>query len=331
MNIFDTAFSNTDNTPKYRQIVDAVTNAISDGRLKVGDSLPSINQMIQEYHLSRDTVFKAYRLLKEQDAISSTPNKGYFIKNPVNKVFVFFDTFKAYKEVLYESLIRNMPENVIVDVNFHHYNPVIFKKLIDDSIGKYSKYIVMPFDHPSVERALRLIPKDRLLIADRKMFDTEGSNVLYQDFSEPLSHGLENVLHLLRKYREVHFIYPDYTNHPYESVECFKAFCERNNLTWAIETDPTQFEVRAGIAYLSVSDRMLAEFLEQCRLKKLEPGVDTGIISYNDTPMKKFIYKGITTFSTDFRFMGRKAAEFISSDAPMNLCVPSEMIIRESL
>ena len=331
MDIFDIAFAPNDNTPKYGQIVDAVINAISDGRLKAGDPLPSINQMIQDYHLSRDTVFKAYNRLKEQEAISSTPNKGYFVKNPVYKVFIFFDTFKAYKEVLYESLIRNLPSNVIADVNFHHYNPVIFKKLIDDSIGKYSKYIIMPFEHPSVGRALSLIPKEKLLIADRKIFDTADSNVLYQDFSEPLERGLDDVLHLLRKYKEVHFIYPNYTNHPYESVECFEAFCKRNNLAYAIETDPTKFEVRAGIAYLSVSDRMLAEFLEQCRLKKLEPGVDTGIISYNDTPMKKFIYKGITTFSTDFRFMGLKAAEFVSSDAPMNVCVPSEMIIRESL
>lgn len=331
MDIFDTAFSSTDTTPKYRQIVDAVIDAISDGRLKAGDTLPSINQMIQEYHLSRDTVFKAYNKLKEQDAISSTPNKGYFVKNPVNKVFVFFDTFKAYKEVLYESLIRNLPKNVIADVNFHHYNPVIFKKLIDDSLGRYSKYIIMPFEHPSVGKALKQIPKERLLLVDRKIFDTPESNVLYQDFSAPLAVGLENVLHLLRKYREVHFIYPNYTNHPYESVECFLNFCQRNNIVCAVETDPKEFNVRAGIAYLSVSDRMLAEFLEQCRLKKLEPGVDTGIISYNDTPMKKFIYKGITTFSTDFRFMGRKVAEFICTDAPMNICVPSEMIIRESL
>jgi DNA-binding LacI/PurR family transcriptional regulator len=47
--------------------------------------------------------------------------------------------------------------------------------------------------------------------------------------------------------------------------------------------------------------------------------------------MKKFIYKGITVISTDFRMLGRKAAEFVANDAPMRVCVPTTIHIRESL
>lgn len=324
-------FTSQANAPKFRLIVDAVNNAISQGSLVAGDALPSVNQMCQDYQLSRDTVFKAYSLLKEQGTIESVPNKGYFVTSTINKVFVFLDTFKAYKEVLYDEFVHNLPQNVIADVNFHHYNPIIFKKLIEESIGKYSKYIVMPFDGHGTHEALNLIPKEKLLIIDWKLFDKKESSVLYQDFGEAFRHGLDKVLHRLRKYREIHFLYPEYTNHPYQSVSEFIEFCKRNGLDYVIEQDSSKFDVRAGIAYISVSDRMLGRFLEQCRAKKLEPGIDTGIISYNETPMKKFIYKGITVFSTDFKEMGRKAAEFVSKDGPMRYEVPSEMIIRDSL
>lgn len=319
------------NTPKFRQVVDAVNYAIAEGRLKVGDALPSVNQMCSEYQLSRDTIFKAYTLLKEQGIIDSIPNKGYFIADQLQKVFVFLDTFKAYKEVLYDSFVHNLPKNIIADVNFHHYNPRIFRRLIEDSLGKYSKYIVMPFDGTDVEQALKLIPSEKLLIIDSNLYSNEQSNVLYQDFGSSLTEGLAKVLHLLRKYNEVHFLYPEYTNHPYQSVESFVSFCSSHGLSYTVEEQSAQFDVKAGVAYISVSDRMLGRFLSQCKTKKLEPGVDVGIISYNETPMKQFINKGITVFSTNFEQMGRKAAEFVINDAPMHECIPSDIIIRESL
>ena len=72
-------------------------------------------------------------------------------------------------------------------------------------------------------------------------------------------------------------------------------------------------------------------FLEQCREKDLEPGKDVGFLSYNETPMKKFIYKGISVVTTDFKELGTKGAEFITKDEPMQYYVPTKLILRESL
>jgi len=91
------------------------------------------------------------------------------------------------------------------------------------------------------------------------------------------------------------------------------------------------FIIEKNIAYISVSDRMLGGFLEQCRERNLEPGVDVGFLSYNETPMKKFIYKGISVVSTDFKKMGTKAAEFITKDKQMQYYIPTSLTIRESL
>ena len=127
------------------------------------------------------------------------------------------------------------------------------------------------------------------------------------------------------------FLYPNYTNHPIESINFGKKFCKDNGIKCSVETNPTKLDVRPGVVYFCVSDRMLGQFLEQCRAKNLEPGRDCGMISYNETPMKKFIYKGITVISTDFKTMGEKAAEFVANDKPMDICIPTQVFVRDSL
>jgi DNA-binding LacI/PurR family transcriptional regulator len=60
-------------------------------------------------------------------------------------------------------------------------------------------------------------------------------------------------------------------------------------------------------------------------------GKDIGIISYNETPLKKFILDGITTISTDFRHMGEKAGELILSKKKQHIENPFEIRIRSSI
>ncbi len=318
-------------TPKFRLLAEAVKNAISEGKLHTGESLPSVSLICEQFNLSRDTVFKAYSLLREQGVVMSHPGKGYYIADHITKVFVFLDTFKAYKEVLYGSFFRNLPRDVIADVNFHHYNPQHFRKLIEDSLGRYSKYIIMPFISDETEKVLARIPKERLLIIDWNIFSSIDSNVVYQDFGTALANGLESVGDKIAKYDQLQFIYPDYTYHPYQSVISFERFCRLHNLQHSVLRNPEDLNVQKGCVYITVSDRMLGRILEQCRIKGFETGKDVGIISYNETPMKKFIDKGITVFSTDFEKMGKLAAQFVSQDKPMNECVPSSMIVRSSL
>ena len=152
--------------PKYLQIVDFGINAIAENKLFVGDHLPSVNQIFKEHKVSRDTVFKAYTVLKDQGVVDSVPNKGYFVAKTVRKAFLFLDTFKAYKEVLYDSFKKHLPKDIIAEVHFHHYKIDVFKRQIEESRGKYAKYVIMPFDHPKMKRILGLIPEDKLLSID---------------------------------------------------------------------------------------------------------------------------------------------------------------------
>jgi len=184
MSNFKFAVDKNSNVLIFQQLVDAIVNSISQNQLKSGEMLPSVNQIMNECQVSRDTVFKAYAELKKRGVVESVPNRGYFVVKNITKVFLFLDTFKAYKEVLYGSFLKNLPKNIGIDLHFHHYNIDVFEKIILDSIGRYSKYIIMNFDHPKVQKIIKKIPNDQLLIIDWKINSEENQSAVYQDFGE---------------------------------------------------------------------------------------------------------------------------------------------------
>lgn len=329
--IFAFTINHASDTPKYLQLVNSINNAIAKKLLNKGDLLPSVNSICNNNKLSRDTVFKAYSILKDQRIIESVPNKGYYVAGETRKVLLVLDTFKAYKEVLYHSFVNNLPENIITDVQFHHYNIENFKTIINNSVGKYYKYVVMNFDHKEVASVLTTIPNDKLLLIDWNIHSKAKNNYVFQDFGKAFYDSLKEAVDLFRKYEDIYFIYPNFTNHPPETLTFFKIFCEEFAFNYKIINDPRAFIIEKNKAYIGVSDRMLGEFLEQCREKDFEPGVDVGFLSYNETPMKKFIYKGISVVSTDFKALGSKAAEFITKGEPTQLYVPTQLILRDSL
>jgi DNA-binding transcriptional regulator YhcF (GntR family) len=328
---FSFLINHNSDIPKYQQIVNTINDAIAENILNKGEQLPSVSSICKNNKLSRDTVFKAYSILKDQKSIESVPNKGYYVAGETRKVLLVLDTFKAYKEVLYHSFLNNLPHNIIVDVQFHHYNIDNFETIINNSIGKYYKYVVMNFENKNVIPILSNIAIDKLLLIDWNIHAKPENNYVFQDFGIAFFDALKDAISLFRKYNELIFVYPDYTNHPIETVLFFKKFCVEFDFKYKIVKKPSDFNIEKNKAYISVSDRILGVFLEQSREKNLEPGRDVGFLSYNDTPMKKFIYKGISVISTDFKELGTKGAEFISNDAALQYYVPTKLIVRESL
>jgi len=317
--------------PRYQQLVNTINDALSSSSISSGDPLPSVNNICKDYNLSRDTVFKAYSILKENGVVESVPNKGYYVANDTRKVLLVLDTFKAYKEVLYHSFVNNLPKNVIVDVQFHHYNINNFKTILNNGKGKYYKFVVMTFNHKEVASTLSDFDNYKLLLIDWNVHSNASNNYVFQDFGLSFYEALKETVNAFKKYKKVVFIYPTFTNHPSETLKYFKKFCAENNFKHRIVRDSSEFDVIKNEAYISVSDRILGSFLEQCKVKGFEPGTDVGFLSYNETPMKKFIYKGISVISTNFEDMGAKAAGFIKTDKPLQNYIPTKLILRDSL
>jgi DNA-binding LacI/PurR family transcriptional regulator len=65
--------------------------------------------------------------------------------------------------------------------------------------------------------------------------------------------------------------------------------------------------------------------------KKLTVGKNVGVISYNETVLKKIILDGITTISTDFQMIGEKAAELILNKSVEHIEARFYLTLRNSL
>ena len=64
---------------KYRKILDELMKQIEKGLLKKGDKIPSVRQLAQSYHCSKDTVQKALLELRYQKYIYAVPKSGYYV------------------------------------------------------------------------------------------------------------------------------------------------------------------------------------------------------------------------------------------------------------
>ncbi|GAL63935.1 hypothetical protein [Algibacter lectus] len=169
------------------------------------------------------------------------------------------------------------------------------------------------------------------MLIDWNVHAKKNNNFVFQDFGKSFYTTLKEATPAFQKYKKIILVYPAFTHHPIETVKYFKSYCKEAGFNFDIITNPKEFIIKKNEAYISVSDRVLGFFLEQCRSNNYEPGTDVGFLSYNETPMKQFIYKGISVISTDFKVLGAKAASFVSEEARIQEYIPTKLILRDSL
>jgi DNA-binding transcriptional regulator YhcF (GntR family) len=320
--------------PKYRQIINSIYTAISIGELKLGDKIPSLNQICTEFELSRDTVMVAFNELKAKGIINSIPGKGYYINsteiNLDQKIFVLFDELNAFKEDLYTSVLNSLDARSSVDIYFHHFNYQVFKDLISESAGKYTSYVIMPATFDYTADIIGKLPKDKVYILDRKKDDLSDFPVVYQDFEQDVYDALVNGLDLLQKYSKLIMIFPG-GKEPEGRMLGFQRFCGKYGFKSEIIRNVTNKEMKSGEAYFVPSDRNLVRLVKMASEKEFELGKDVGIVSFNDTVLKEVVAGGITTISTDFQLMGQTLARMIQERSTEKIRNQSSLIRRNSL
>ena len=84
-------------------------------------------------------------------------------------------------------------------------------------------------------------------------------------------------------------------------------------------------------AYICLMEDDLVILIDKILEARLTIGKDVGVISYNETPLKRLILHGITTFSTDFAAMSEEAARIILSGEKKKVPVPFYLQLRPSL
>jgi GntR family transcriptional regulator len=63
----------------YRQLVQQVRQALTLGRLAVGDQLPTVKEVVAQVAINPNTVLKAYRELEHAGLVEGRPGIGTFV------------------------------------------------------------------------------------------------------------------------------------------------------------------------------------------------------------------------------------------------------------
>ena len=81
-------------------------------------------------------------------------------------------------------------------------------------------------------------------------------------------------------------------SYPVEIATGFRNFCMQNNFSnQIIHEVKTSTQINSGEVYIVIEETDLVQLIKNCNSKKLKPGKDVGIISYNETPLKKYYLK----------------------------------------
>jgi len=326
-------------TPKYVQLTNSILKAIESGKIEKDYLLPSINDLSYELEISRDTAERAYRHLKKLGVIGSVPGKGYFVtktefKQPV-KVFLLFNKLSTHKKIIYDAFVAALGENAAIDFYIYNNDFTLFKKLLLNRKDDYTHYVIIPHFLEGGEAAsdiINTIPKNKLIVMDKLIPGIEGSyGAVYENFEKDIYDALHQALDKLAKYHTIKIIFPEYTYHAHEIIEGFKRFCSQYAFNYAVVNNMEQEPIEEGTVYISLMENDLVLLVEKILPTGLKVGRQVGVISYNETPLKKIILKGITTISTDFQLMGAKTAELILNRSTEHIAIPFYLTMRESL
>jgi DNA-binding transcriptional regulator YhcF (GntR family) len=320
--------------PKYKQIILSIEKAIEEEKLVKGDQLPSVNKVCLEFSLSRDTVLQAYDELKKRGIIFAILGKGYYIKSTEitikQRIFLLFDELNIFKEDLYNSFLKNIGKNAQVDIFFHYFNVQVFKKLINDNNGNYTKYIIMPTNLIDVVACIKTLPVNEVFILDQTNIDLDNYPTIYQNHKKDIYNGLFKGKSRLNTYKKLIMIFPGFRE-PIGMKIGFENFCTDFAFDYEIITEFTDRELAIGEVYIIPNDRDLVRVIEKSKQQNLKLGKDFGIISYNETPLKKVVANGITTISTNFEAMGKILAQMILKGKKEQIENKCALIMRNSL
>ncbi len=324
--------------PKYQQLVDVFINDIEIGVVKIGDKISSINETSREFYLSRDTVVKAYEILRIRGIITAVKGKGFYVastgQNKGKRILLLLNNLGDHKKTIFNSLIANLSNEFIVDLQVHNCDSDTLEKMVVNNLGKYDHYVIMPHlreETLSVKTAINKIPKDKLILVNKDLDKIDGEYCcVYEDFEQDMYEGLTWGLYSIRKYHTLHLIFPSENFYCAGIRNGLIRFCDEFNFEWDI-SDKIDFEIQPGTLYVVIEESDLVDLIKKTTTRNLELGREIGLISYNSTPFKEILAGGISVLSTDFEKMGFTIAAMIMNKATGKVKNPYSFIKRNSI
>lgn len=320
---------------KHEQLVKGIINSIDDKILVHGSMLPSVNVMVRELGFARKTIVKAYRELKDRGIIESKNRLGYFVANEATdqtmKVALLLYAFHTFQEVFYNTFREAIGDKVQIDVFFHHNNYEVYENTLNNIADRYGMYVIAPIPHPGNKELLGKIPPNKLLTVDRYQKMGGDYSFVAQRFKKPTYQALVDLLERIRDFEEFIIFFKKDADYPKGLLKAFQQFTEEYKIRGTVLHRYIPGTVQKGTVYFTIGDIDLWELLKDCKKRGLVLGKDAGVLAHNDSPVKEIIFGGITTVSTDFSMMGKKAAEYVLNREVIKEIIPTTLLRRASL
>ena len=325
-------------TPKYLQIVDTIVSDIENGIFKIGERIPSINETSEEFYLSRDTVERAYKILKQKGLILPVRGKGYYVASTGGpkkiRILMLLNKLSEHKKTIFNAFRSKFDEDATIDLIVHNCNSYTLESAIIENLGNYNYYVVMPHVDEvtdSMINAINKIPDSKLILINQEIDGIEGHfSSVYEDYENDIENALISELDDIQKYKKLKLVFP-LTNHYRPSIKNgFTRFCESHKISYEIMDTFQDDLMKKGDLYIVIEEDDLCNIIKSTRNKGLKLGQDVGLLCYNDSPIKEILIGGISVISTDFNRMGETAADFILDKKTERVKNPFYLIKRNS-
>ena len=311
--------------PVYKQIIEQIVDHIDSGVLKDGDQIPSMNVLASDLQISRETIKKAYNILRHKGMIDSKQGKGYYVlknKDTKIKILLLFDKISTYKQVLYSSFASHIGDDVEITIRLHNQDIELFEQFVDENIDHFDYYIITPHFPletlvlSRIKKILKKIPNRKLILLDRFIETLTGNyGLVYQDCEQDIIEGLSQGLDDIRKYNKLKIMSMPGSLYASLISKGIAMFCSEHRINHEIIYHTHHPDmIQKGDLFLILNSQLDVELIEITRIAKergFKIGKDIGIISYNESPINEIILDGLTVLSTDFEQMGRLTAQMI--------------------
>jgi DNA-binding LacI/PurR family transcriptional regulator len=154
---------------------------------------------------------------------------------------------------------------------------------------------------------------------------------VYENFGSDIYSALQQLLEKLSKYHTLKIIFPENSYYSKEILTGFTNFCQKYTFHYQVISCMVKEELQTGTVYINLMEDHLVDLIEKAIASNFVVGKDIGVISYNETRLKKIILDGITTISTNFKMMGEKTAEMVRENRKEHVAIPFQVTSRNSL
>src|SRR5437764_11087192 len=101
---------------KYLQVAGGIEKMIDEEVLKIGEKLPSVRMLSEEYGISMGTAFQAYYHLEGKGLVESRPKSGYYVRFN-HKRFPDLPAMRTQEAISTEVSVKEMIATVYRDIS----------------------------------------------------------------------------------------------------------------------------------------------------------------------------------------------------------------------